>query len=122
MINPRQSKLYRRALKDEGINAVYGPAATPSKSGFQTRAAGGKNDIGGHAPPVQVSEKSKSQRPKLDEKIGVILVEEDGMKQKPAILRGPYPTVEDTARLLGVSRQRLKRLLRLGLERDLEQT
>jgi hypothetical protein len=45
--------------------------------------------------------------------IGVILGEEDGMKQKPAILRGPYPTVEDTARLLGVSDRRLKELLHL---------
>jgi hypothetical protein len=35
------------------------------------------------------------------------------MKQKPVILRGPYPTVEDTARLLGVSDRRLKELLRL---------
>ncbi len=35
------------------------------------------------------------------------------MKQKPAILRGPYPTVEDTARLMGVSERRLKELLRL---------
>jgi hypothetical protein len=35
------------------------------------------------------------------------------MKQKPAILRGPFPTVEDTAKLLGVSQRRLNRLLRL---------
>jgi hypothetical protein len=35
------------------------------------------------------------------------------MKPRPIILRGPYPTVEDTARLLGVSDRRVKELLRL---------
>ena len=35
------------------------------------------------------------------------------MKPKPITLRGPYPTVEDTARLLGVSDRRVKQLLRL---------
>jgi hypothetical protein len=41
----------------------------------------------------------------------VILAQEVCMKQEPVILRGPYPTVEDTARLLGFLTGGLKELL-----------
>jgi hypothetical protein len=40
------------------------------------------------------------------------------VKPRPIILRGPYPTVEDTARLLGVSDRRVKELLRLVRSND----
>jgi hypothetical protein len=35
------------------------------------------------------------------------------MKPRRVILRGPYPTVESTAKLMGVSDRRVKELLRL---------
>jgi hypothetical protein len=35
------------------------------------------------------------------------------MKPRRVILRGPYPTVESTAKLMGVSDRRVKQLLRL---------
>jgi hypothetical protein len=35
------------------------------------------------------------------------------MKPRRVILRGPYPTVESTAKLMGVSEGRVKQLLRL---------
>jgi hypothetical protein len=43
----------------------------------------------------------------------VILSEGAWMKARRVILRGPFPTVEETAKLLGVSDRRLKELLRL---------
>jgi hypothetical protein len=41
------------------------------------------------------------------------LKEEAYMKARRAIITGPFPTVEDTARILGVSDTHLKELLRL---------
>jgi hypothetical protein len=41
------------------------------------------------------------------------LKEEVYMKARRAIIRGPFPTVEDTARILGVTDTHLKELLRL---------